>query len=543
MNRRNQYQDIRFLLSVFFVGCIFWEACEKKEVPVIKVPNYLSRSFKDTLFYDLNPTSQSIILRMRLRLNLEDLENKKVLDSFYQARNYEPYFTKQFLENHGIDTLLFYLKNSSDHGLNTKSYLGDRIVKILERFQHHRTRNLVKAYIALADLELNTVNSLILYSKDLEFGKLNPKEIYLSQFNIKFKLPDSSLYGGVLNCQNIGKFLDSIQPKSIKYLTLKNKLHQLILESPENWSGQNPFNDSIVKLRVNLERYRWKPIDSSQEYLMVNIPEFKLYAYQKDSVVWTMKVCVGQRKKENFEERMSLYKETHNIDDKPENHQTPVLFSIVQSIQVNPKWSVPQSIIQNEIFYKMIQNPFYLQQNRMKLYEGNKEVAKPDTIHWNSLKRGKLAYTIKQDAGDFNSLGKLKFNFQNPFSVYLHDTPTKKAFNLKVRDVSHGCVRVEDPLKLAAYLLVGNGKYAMDLVRIKIGLKPGDDSSEHLQKLYSKEQEALNKNQHTFHSSSVPLKQKMPIYIQYYTAGVDENKNIFICQDIYRLDSLILNKL
>jgi murein L,D-transpeptidase YcbB/YkuD len=480
---------------------------------------------------------------MRLEKNFDHFSNKKVLDSFYRSNHYKSFLEENFLENRGLEKIAEWTRASANHGLNPENYNCRRLDSLLGAFHQHPFHDLIHAYIALADLELNSMNSLISYSRDLQYGRLNPKQVYTSQFNIRYKTPDSTFLSGIFHCKNLQIYLDSIQPKKEAYTLMEKDLSRWVKAHPENWSGQDPQVDSILKLRVNMERLRWKPFDSSSHYLLVNIPEFKLYAIENNIPVWDMKVCVGQRKKEDYNSRMALYLKTHKIDDRPENHQTPLLYSVIQSIQVNPKWSVPKSIIQNEIFYKMIRNPKYLQENQMKLYIGNKLISRPDTIHWNKIPRDKIPFNIKQDAGDFNSLGKLKFNFQNPFSVYLHDTPSKGPFKWNIRDVSHGCVRVENPLKLASYLLEGNGKNAMDLVRIKIGLKPGDDSSEHLQRLYQKEQESLSKNQHTFESSAVLLKRKVPIYIQYFTSGIDQNKNVFFCKDIYNMDKSIIDQL
>lgn len=538
-NPSGTYYRVFILILIGILG--FWWGCRRKLET--RPTNFLTRSFKDTLYFDQNDESRYMILKMRLERNFDHFSNKKVLDSFYKMNHFHAFFEENFLENHGLEKIAHYNLNSEYQGLNPSNYNGKKIQELLMDLKNHHYPDLVHDYIALADLELNSMNSLISYSRDLQYGRLNPKQIFQSQFNIHYKQPDSSFLNGIFNCKNLNAYLDSIQPQKESYVLMVKELTRLIKEQPENWSGQNPYNDSIIKLRVNLERMRWKSEDTSSRYLFVNIPEFKLYAIENNNPVWNMKVCVGQRKKEDYNTRMAVYLKTHKIDDRPENHQTPLIYSVIQSIQVNPKWSVPKSIIQNEIFFKMIQNPNYLQENQMKLYMGNKLINRPDTIRWSKIPRDKIPFSIKQDAGDFNSLGKLKFNFPNPYSIYLHDTPIKSDFKRTVRDVSHGCVRVENPLKLASYLLEDNGKNAMDLVRIKIGLKPGDDSSEHLQRLYEKEQEALKKNENNYQSSAVVLKRKVPIYIQYYTSGIDQSRKVFYCKDIYNLDNAILKQL
>ncbi len=533
--RQNLFKSL--LIILLLTG-----ACVKKP-KIIRISNYLTRSLHDTLFYHINPPSLNLILKMRIQKNFEKLRNIHWIDSFYKARNFELYLVPQFLEGHSIDSLTKFLRMAKDHGLDPKYYGESRIHEALNLLHLHRYKSLVPAYIALIDLEINSLNALLSYSKDLEYGRLNPKLLYPNQFNIKFKQADSSFDARMGKIHNLIYYLDSIQPRSSTYRILKNTLHRLIAKNPENWEGLNPYNDSIAKIRVNLERLRWQSLDTSSRLLLVNIPRFKLYAIDSGKIIWSMKVCVGGPKKKNYDSAMSVYHITHDIDDRPENHQTPVLYSLIQSIEANPKWSVPKSILQNEIFYKILKNPLYLQENKMKIYKGNTLIRRPDTIHWEKISRGKINYTLKQDAGDYNSLGKLKFNFQNPYSVYLHDTPEKKAFNLKARDISHGCVRVVDPLKLAAFLLSGNEKNSMDLLRIKIGLKPGDDSTIHLQKLYKKEQEALLKNDHSFEPSSIPLKVKTSIFLQYFTAWSDEENPVYLCNDIYRMDKIVLDNL
>ena len=251
-----------------------------------------------------------------------------------------------------------------------------------------------------------------------------------------------------------------------------------------------------------------------------------------------MKVCLGEKKETGYDDKLKNYALTGNIDDRPSNHQTPLLNSQFNFIQLNPKWNVPSSILQNELYYKLRKNPEYLAENNMKLFKGNKEVGRLDTIDWTRIPRNKIPFHIKQDAGEYNALGKLKFSFLNPYSIYLHDTPNKSAFNLKVRDVSHGCVRVSDPLKLAAYLGRFNGKNTVDIIRIGIGMTPIDTTSK-FKLLYIKKQQELASNNGKLRTSSIYLKKKTSLFIQYYTCWVNENGKLSFSDDIYDLDGKI----
>jgi murein L,D-transpeptidase YcbB/YkuD len=164
----------------------------------------------------------------------------------------------------------------------------------------------------------------------------------------------------------------------------------------------------IRKILVNMERNRWIPVDMENEYLVVNIPDFLLFAYDQDSIAFRMKVVVGQRM-----------------------HKTVIFNGDLKYVVFSPYWNVPPEILRKEVLPGIRRNPDYLNRNNME---------------WNGN-------TVRQKPGPKNSLGLVKFLFPNSYNIYLHDSPAKSLFNEQTRAFSHGCIRVAEPKKLAMYLL------------------------------------------------------------------------------------------
>jgi len=169
-----------------------------------------------------------------------------------------------------------------------------------------------------------------------------------------------------------------------------------------------PLQDYIRKIIVNMERARWVPIDLKSHYLIVNIPSFTLYAYDADSIRFTMNVVVGK-----------------------DVHKTVLFSGDIKYIVFSPYWDVPPSILKNEILPGIRRDPNYLKRNNME-WVGNR---------------------VRQKPGPKNSLGLVKFLFPNSYNIYLHDSPAKSLFDRSSRAFSHGCIRLGEPEKLADYLL------------------------------------------------------------------------------------------
>ncbi len=176
----------------------------------------------------------------------------------------------------------------------------------------------------------------------------------------------------------------------------------------------NGPEEYIRTIIVNMERCRWVPVGLTDNYFIVNIPAFELFAFQNDSLVFTMKVVVGKAM-----------------------HKTVIFNGDLKYVVFSPYWNVPPGILKNEILPAIKKDPHYLKKHNME---------------WD----GK---SVRQKPGPNNSLGLVKFLFPNTYNIYLHDSPAKSLFNENVRAFSHGCIRVAQPKKLAMYLLRDDPKW------------------------------------------------------------------------------------
>ncbi|WKZ57858.1 MAG: L,D-transpeptidase family protein [Bdellovibrionota bacterium] len=196
-----------------------------------------------------------------------------------------------------------------------------------------------------------------------------------------------------------------------------------------------PVEARIKTLLVNLERWRWLQRDVAEaKEVLVNIAGFELFALDREEIALQLPVIVGKT-----------------------YHATPVFSEFIRYIEVNPYWNVPSSIAANELLPKLKKDSHYLSSQHMRLYDGwhsNARELAPSTMQWSTISPRQMGrYAIRQDPGPWNALGTLKFVFPNSFNVYLHDTPSKGLFAERARAFSHGCIRVSEPDRLAAFLL------------------------------------------------------------------------------------------
>ncbi len=185
------------------------------------------------------------------------------------------------------------------------------------------------------------------------------------------------------------------------------------------------IDERLQQILINMERMRWIPAETSDtaRSIMVNIPEFKLFVYEKGKPAWDMDVVVGK-----------------------EASSTTIFTGNLNTIVFSPYWNIPRSIVKNEILPAMKRNSNYLARNNMEIVSGG---AVP---------------TIRQRPGPSNSLGGVKFLFPNSHNIYFHDSPAKSLFNTDKRTYSHGCVRLKEPAKLAEYLLNDTVKWHGDTI-------------------------------------------------------------------------------
>lgn len=241
---------------------------------------------------------------------------------------------------------------------------------------------------------------------------------------------------------------------------------------------QVPMATRVGQIQLAMERMRWLPYTWPRRFIIVNIPEFRLRAYTADSGAppLEMNVVVGEA-------------------ELARKHKTPVLMADMRYLVFRPYWMVPPSIVRKELAPKIAADPSYLARNHMEVHNGR----------------------IRQEPGNHNSLGLVKFIFPNPHHVYLHDTPSKGLFARSRRDFSHGCIRVADPPALAAYALAENQGW--DATRIAKAMQSGPNDRH------------------------VPLVAPIPVYLLYATAVADEAGQVHFFDDIYGHDASLQREL
>jgi len=514
------------LKKIFFLLlslCLFLSSCNWfKTTPQIGV--ILSDHFKDKLYKDFDTAAYNVVFNRHFDSLKGSFSNPKVIGGYYADQERRTSLVGRFYINGQLDSLKTYLSRSTEHGFNPRIFAYQELNQLLAKLSAHQFRSINEAYPVLADLELYSASSLLKYDTFLGYGSINPRKV-LNRYYVTTIRPDNASMIKVLESKNIVEVLKADQPAGENYATLKHTLVSL---------QQNPqSNPALMKtIAVNMERLRWKFAGIGDEYVEVNIPDFTLTWFNNQDTISHMKVCVGGRREKDYETKMAIYQKSHSLDDKPKNHQTPILLSKFNSIQVNPVWNIPVSIAQNEIYYQAVRDPYYLSNNNMKVYYKGQPVADPDTIQWKKYSREHLPFQFKQGSGDGNALGKFKFIFDNGSSIYLHDTNNKSAFNQSVRAISHGCVRVERPLEFAEKLV--DNKYQYDQLRMEVNLPPLDTTKmEVYKKRLAKKADSVNVYQ--VKPKWFGTKKNVAIFINYKTAWT-ENGKIEYRNDIYNLD-------
>ncbi len=257
-----------------------------------------------------------------------------------------------------------------------------------------------------------------------------------------------------------------------------------------------PLRKRILQIRLNMDLRRRLPENSEKRWLIVNIPSTVLKVVQAGKKVMNMRVIVGR----------------------PEQ-QTPVFSDSIPFLIVNPFWYIPPAIVEREILPAMKKNPDYLAVRGIRLFKkmsADKEEIRPENVDWQSLSPDAVDFYFRQDPGWDNSLGSVKFIIPNREHIYLHDTPSRGLFQRRFRALSFGCVRVEQPLELAAFMLEDDPRWPKSKIR-----------------------RLMNSGQQL----KIVLPQPLPVHVVYWTVQVDGRNRLKFLSDIYDLESDLISKL
>lgn len=243
-------------------------------------------------------------------------------------------------------------------------------------------------------------------------------------------------------------------------------------------TGGDSIEDRIAKVEVALEQARWLPVDLGPRHVFINQPAFTVYYYEDGAEKFSMRTVVGSKA-----------------------HQTYFFEDTIQTVEVNPYWGVPQSIIINEMLPKLRSDPSYLDRMGYEVAVGGHAVPS-SSVNWYGSTAG---VSVRQPPSDDNALGELKILFPNSHAIYMHDTPSKSFFKRDMRALSHGCVRLAEPRKMAAAVL---------------GVSEADVGKE----IASGRNKALD------------VKADIPIYVAYFTAWPNKDGKVEYFDDVYGRD-------
>ncbi|MHA6288428.1 L,D-transpeptidase family protein [Maricaulis sp. CAU 1757] len=257
-------------------------------------------------------------------------------------------------------------------------------------------------------------------------------------------------------------------------------LHQLNISAAQR----------VDQIRANLERWRWLPDHLGERHIRVNIADFRLEARQDGVVEQTHKVIVGRQYR-----------------------RTPVFSGRMSYLVINPWWETPPSLAVRDKLPLFRSDPGAVDRLGFQVLDRSGNVVDPATIDWSTVPSSNFPYRLRQAPGPLNALGEIKFMFPNRHNVYLHDTPTRGLFARNRRDFSSGCVRVEDPLALADWVIAGTPGWDAERVRAV-----AEGSTE----------------------TRVTLAQTIPVHILYWTVVPDELSGVRFVDDLYSRDGALI---
>lgn len=480
--------------------------------------------------------------------------------NFYDSGGYAPAWLNNHEPTAQAQTVIDVLKLADSKGLNAEDYDASRWADRLARLRQSPSA------VDQARFDAALTVCAMRYISDLHIGKVNPQHF---KFNLdvtskKYDLP-LFLREKVINSADVRAELDQVEPPLAGYKRTMRALQQYMVLSrqddgaqlptpakpvepgspydgvprltrllrllgdlpesvapessnlyagplvaavkhfqqrhglsPDGRLGQPtlkqlnvPLSFRVEQLRLTLERWRWVPNQFPRPPIVVNIPEFRLRTYEKDgTIALMMNVIVG----------------------KAYRHETPVFEREMKYVVLRPYWNVPPSIQRSEIVPAIRKDRDYIAKKNYEVVTPQGSVVTSGTISDDVLQQlsaGKLL--VRQKPGATNALGLVKLMFPNEYNVYLHSTPSQQLFSQTRRDFSHGCIRVEKPAELAAWVLRDKPEWTLE--RVRAAMQTGKDNVQ------------------------VNLTAPVPVLILYGTAIVDEQNEVHFFDDIYGYDS------
>ena len=471
----------------------------------------------------------------------------KDIDAHYAKLAYKPVWIEGNKPTRKAEAMVEALNLAYEDGLHPEDY------DALALFQKLGTTNAT----GLADLEIHLTTAAVSYAQHMNAGRLNPasvnKEIVIypnaisadalltnlrKTTNIKAYLrllaPHTQRYerlrqalaiyrrieanggfstvasGPVLKPGASDPRIPAIRKRMVEAGTLKNAggglnydnaLAQAVIRFQENMGLEavgtigkqtiaamnTPVSERIRTMEINMERNRWLQNEFAPYHIFANLADQVVKVVRNDDTIHAEVIQVGQP-----------------------YHRTPVFSDVMEYVELNPYWGVPPSIAVNEYLPKLRKNPGVLAAQNISVFSGGQKVS-ASSINWSQYGKGKFPFSLRQEPGPGNALGRVKFMFPNQFNVYMHDTPAKSKFDSAQRYFSHGCLRLKDPLRMAEVIL---GPEGWDRARIDATVAGGKNTV-------------------------VKLKTPIPVYIVYLTSFVNKDGSVNFREDVYGRDKIL----
>lgn len=549
------------ILCMFIIACN--NAAQVPDTKIVTTPEQMdeksAESIKEALAYAAEHSGK-IDDSIRLKLGV-------ITSKFYSENDYATVWSHDEKWEPLADSLISFITQSELYGLFPSEYQLNNITRVKRRIDFDSIQRKNAVQWAKADLVLTDACLRIL--RDLKFGRMANDSAALQSDsskttawlvkNMQSLIKEKQLHTALSAAEpkyksyndlrgSIKSFIDSMDRKIYtyinypfkkndakdslafiktlqkrlsegKYIDFTNKLPDSAqldeaIRKYQKKKGVKPdgkYSAALVRMMNNtdvekfkriaitLDRYKQMPDSLPEKYIWVNIPGYYLELWDNDTLVLTSKVITG----------------------KPET-RTPLLTSAISNMVTYPTWTVPNSIIVKQYLPKLKNNPYYLSRIGLHLVDSKGETVDPGSVNWAKYSKG-IPYKVMQGSGDDNALGVLKFNFENPYAVYLHDTNQRYLFKKSSRALSHGCVRVEQWEQLAFYIARNDS----------INLKEGDSLRYNTDSIRNWIAEKKTKR--------ILVKNKIPLFINYFSCEGKDGKIKFY-EDIYGEDKALREK-
>jgi murein L,D-transpeptidase YcbB/YkuD len=418
----------------------------------------------------------------------------KIERAFYEARGYRPVWVDGVETTPQWKDLVQQLKYSAAHGLEPDAY-GVAEFEALRAQSQDRWHGTRFPEERVPELDAKMTYAYLRYAADLLGWTRSPGDVHRNWLTDSKEEDLAARLNDAIASSRVRDSLEELAPTHPQYKGLQAALaRELQARSGSQEEGRQGLPadrglaaDRAERLRMNMERWRWAPRDLGDRYVLINVPAYMMQVVENDVPALAMRVIVGEPK-----------------------NQTPLFSDEMTYVVFSPYWNIPPGILRDETLPRVARDPDFLRRNNIEVVgTSGEEAFDPLSIDWSDPEATR-GLRFRQRPGADNALGLVKFIFPNHFNVYLHDTPGDRLFNKEKRSLSHGCIRIEDPVALARYVLRDQPEWTESRIV-----------------------DAMTARR----EQTVKLATKLPVHIGYWTAWVEpDGKTVTYTDDPYGLD-------